>query len=124
MEWSIRAGGLDEEGEDDWGSSEFGDREIERESLGSPSEDAGGESEMFVRPPVCLPRRVAEVERQVEEYFPQAVDRWSSKVRASMNVVGSFGCPSFDLHDTALLLALLTLTNAETHIYLIRQVSG
>jgi hypothetical protein len=49
----IKAGGLDEEGEgdDDWWSSWFEDREIERDSLGSPSGDAaelGGGSEMFV----------------------------------------------------------------------------
>lgn len=90
VEGSIRAGGLDEEGEDDWGSLEFEDREIERDSLGTPSEDAGGVSEMFAWPPVCSPRREAVVERQVEEYFPHAVERWSNKLRASMNVVGFF----------------------------------
>lgn len=46
-------GGLDEEGEgdNDWLSLGFEDRDIERDSLGSPSEDAAeleGGSEMFV----------------------------------------------------------------------------
>jgi hypothetical protein len=52
VDGSARAGGLDEEeeGEGDWWSLTFEDREIERDSLGSPSEDAelGGGSEMFV----------------------------------------------------------------------------
>ena len=45
---------------------------------------------MFAWPPVGSPRREAVVERQVEEYFPKAVERWSSKFRASINVVGFF----------------------------------
>jgi hypothetical protein len=90
VDGSTRAGGLDEEGDSDgdWWSLGFEDREIERDSLGSPSDDAaelGGRSEMFVRPPVCSPRRLEVVGRQVEEYFPQAVERWSSRLRASMN---------------------------------------
>ncbi len=53
IDGSIRAGGLEEEEEDDddgWGSLEIEDREIERDSLGSPSEDAelGDGSERFV----------------------------------------------------------------------------
>ena len=58
--------------------------------MGSPSEDAAeleGGSEMFVRVSVCSPRRLAVLGRQVEEYFPQAVERWSSRLRASINVV-------------------------------------
>jgi hypothetical protein len=48
-----RAGGLDEEGEgdNDWWSLGFEDREIERDSFESASGDAaelGGGSEMFV----------------------------------------------------------------------------
>jgi hypothetical protein len=42
---------------------------------------------MFVRSPVCSPRRLAVVGRRVEEYFPQAVERWISRLRASINVV-------------------------------------
>ena len=56
----------------------------------SPSEDVAeleGGSEMFARPLVRSPRRLAVVGRQVEEYFPQAVERWSSRLRASINVV-------------------------------------
>jgi hypothetical protein len=102
----IRAGGLDEEdeGDDDWGSLGFEDREIERDSLGSPpSEDGaelGGRSEMSVRPTVCSPRRLAVVGRQAEEYFPQAVGRWSSRLRASINVVVLKSDPSYNLRDT------------------------
>jgi hypothetical protein len=79
------------------------DREIERDSLGSSSEDAGDGSEMVVWPPVCSPRRLAVVGRQVEEYFPKAVERWTSKFRASINVVASYRGPNLDLRGTALL---------------------
>lgn len=63
---------------------------MERDPLGSPSEDAAeleDGSEMFVGPLVYSLRRLAVVGRQVEEYFPQAVERWSSRLRASINVV-------------------------------------
>jgi len=66
VDGSIRAGGLDEL-EEDWGwrslSLEFGYRDIERDSFGSPSEDDTGVSEMFVWPPVCSPRRILAVGR-------------------------------------------------------------
>ena len=63
VDGSTKAGGLDEEEEDDWGSLEFGYSEIERDSLESPSVDTGGGSEIFVWSLVCSPRRKAEVWR-------------------------------------------------------------
>jgi hypothetical protein len=60
---SISAGGLDEEEEDDWGSLGLGHSEIERVSLGSPSEDDRDGFEMFGWSSECSPRRKVEVGR-------------------------------------------------------------
>jgi hypothetical protein len=63
VDGSTKAGELNEEGDDDCGSSELEYSEIERVSLGSPSVDAGGGSETVVWSPVCSLRRKAEAGR-------------------------------------------------------------
>lgn len=95
--------------------------------MGSPSEDAGVGSKMLAWPPVCSHRRLALVGRQVAEYFAQAVGRWNSKLRASINVVfpSPAGLDMLDTHRAACLrkhsfLALLCLPETAHDVQLLR----